>query len=179
MSDIESFLTQLRLQQHIPAFKHHEIDVSMINSLTTSNFKDLAVTLVGHRLLICWAAKQITSSPVSSSTSSSPLVVSSSVPVSPLMMVNSLSSPQQSFHQADSHLRKTRREVSSSSSSSSFMEKLLEASVELVEKRELTVGPKDNRHKVEGFLVKDALRLVQQVTPQARTDKTLRLYFSK
>src|SRR5438128_2690246 len=57
--DIADFLRTLGLDRYKPAFRHNEIDLDTLISLTNEDLKDLGVGLVGHRRKILTAAAEL------------------------------------------------------------------------------------------------------------------------
>ena len=54
--DVSEWLRTLGLEQYEPAFRHNEIDIELLPSLTAEDLKDLGITLVGHRRRLLEAA---------------------------------------------------------------------------------------------------------------------------
>jgi SAM domain (Sterile alpha motif) len=56
--DVGDFLRKLGLQQHEAAFRNNGIDIRVLPKLTAEDLKDLGVTMVGHRRLLCSMSRQ-------------------------------------------------------------------------------------------------------------------------
>lgn len=54
--DVKEWLRTLGLEQYETAFRHNEIDIELLPSLTAEDLKDLGITLVGHRRRLLEAA---------------------------------------------------------------------------------------------------------------------------